>query len=442
MIKLQQEKFDNPKDPHCYDDEPIVIHSISSRVSKNLILLVHGLTGHRYGYWGKMPQFILDDFPQADVGLYFYRTAWKRFGRLKSIDLEQEARVLADSLRSIRLYDAVILVGHSMGGLLAKAAIADLIVRHHTRTLQHIVGLVLLASPQLGSMRVPAWAKLFSRDGRALYPHNETIRRIDTTLNARLSIDRSADPLDKYSVPTWAVIGAEDFWVDALSAGIGIPEQQKMTVRGSHGSIIQPASKDVAPYKFTRECLETSFRPKTGSSDSDEEILLDDASPDDVQNIRDLAVGFFGPDVTPEDVLVGFADAGGILKVVKRVIANGPDRRERFSGYFCAIPLSAQSAEAIKAGTLRGYELKAEHLPADTQATAALYIGAIAARDHYSRAVVLAGLRLHMQFLSTLGTKEFLAKPLTEDGLRLVRKHRFKPLQGDGGINAIYMLRT
>ena len=350
--------------------------------------------------------------------------------------------MLADSLRSVRLYDAVVLIGHSMGGLLAKAAIADLINRNHPLTLQHIAGLVLIACPQLGSKRMPGWLRLFSKDGRALYPHNEMIRRIDTTLNARLSIAESADPLDKYSIPTWAIIAAEDFWVDSLSAGIGIPEPQKMTFRGLHGSIIQPPTKEASTYHFTRDCLATSFRPKRSGGEGDEEILVADASPDDVSNIREMAVEFFGADVSPEDVLVGFAAAKGILKVVKRVIIAGRDRRERFSGYFCTIPLSDESAQAVKAGTLRGYQLNTSHLPPGTETTAALYIGAIAAKDHYSRAIVLEALRLHISYSLALGVREVLTKPLTVEGLRLVRKYRFQPLEGDGGLNNMYALRT
>jgi pimeloyl-ACP methyl ester carboxylesterase len=442
MIKLQQIAFAPPDDLHCYDHEPIVVHARPEQVSRNLVLLVHGLTGHRYGYWNDIPRFILEDLPQADVGLYFYKTALRRFSWFKSIDLEQEARVLADSLRSIRLYDAVVLVGHSMGGLLAKAAIADLINRNHPLTLQHIAGLVLIASPQLGSMRVPGALRLFSKDGRALYPHNEMIRRIDTTLNARLSIAKSADPLDKYSIPTWAIIAAEDFWVDSLSAGIGIPETQKMTFRGLHGSIIHPPTKEAPAYQFTRDCLETSFQPKRGGGEEEEEILVADASPDDVSNIRAMAVEFFGADVSPEGVLVGFAAAKGILKVVKRAINAGLERRERFSGYFCVIPLSGESAQAMKAGTLRGYELNTSHLPTGTATTAALYIGAIAARDHYSRAVVLEALRLHIIYSLALGAKEVLTKPLTREGLRLVRKYGFQPLQGDGGLSEMYIIRA
>src|SRR5450759_2532124 len=119
MIKLQQVSFKEPANVHKFDGEPIVIHARSGRVATSLVLLVHGLTGHRYGYWGNTPRFVLEDVQTADVGLYFYRTAWRRFGLYRSINLEEEATVLADALGQLHLYESVTIVGHSMGGLLA-----------------------------------------------------------------------------------------------------------------------------------------------------------------------------------------------------------------------------------------------------------------------------------------------------------------------------------
>lgn len=442
MIKLQQASFTEPTNLHENDDEPIVIHARSRREATSLVLFVHGLTGHRYGYWGNTPRFVLEDLPTTDVGLYFYRTAWRRFGLFRSIDIEDEARVLADALQQLRLYRTVTIVGHSMGGLLAKIAIADLVSRGHENTLRRVAGLVLMASPQLGSLRVPRLLKVFSRDGRALFPHNKTIQRVDTIFTSRLCLDQAVAPLDKQNIPTWAMVAAEDFWVDALSAGIGVPETQKLTVRGTHGSIINPRHKLADSYVFLRECLSKSLIPGYGIKADAEDIEVENARPEDVVSIRNLAVSFFGEEVTPENVLVQFARAGGIFRVVKRVIVKDGERRERFSGYFCVIPLSVIAATSVKANTLRGGNLTMDHVPASTGETTALYIGAVAARDIYSRAVVLEALRQHVRYSSHLGVREVLTRPLTEDGLRLVKRHGFQPLEGDGGLDELYVLNV
>lgn len=388
MIKFRQASFKEPANLHRYDDEPIVIHARSGRIATSLVLFVHGLTGHRYGYWGNTPRFVFEDVPTADVGLYLYRTAWKRVGFFRSIDLEQEAKVLADALQQLRLYKAVTIVGHSMGGLLAKAAIVDLVNRGHEHALRRVTGLVLMACPQLGSSRVFPILKVFSRDARTLFPHNKTIQRIDTVFAARLCVEQAAAQLNKHNIPTWAVIAAEDFWVDALSAGIGVPEEQKLTVRGAHGDVISPRHKFADSYVFLRECLKTSFMPAQGRSGT-EEIEVEDARPEDVANIRSFAVGFFGEEVTSEDVLVQFAKAGEILRVVKRVIVADGERHEWFSGYFCVIPLTVSASASVKANILRGGELTMNHVSAHPEETKTLYVGAVAARDFYSRAVVL-----------------------------------------------------
>lgn len=330
-----------------------------------------------------------------------------------------------------------------MGGLLAKIAIADLVDRGKENTLRRIAGLVLIASPQLGSLRVPRLLKLFSRDGRALFPHNKTIQHVDTIFSSRLCLVQGAAPLDKQCIPTWAMIAAEDFWVDALSAGIGVPEEQKLTVRGTHSSIISSQHKNADSYLFLHECLSNSLIPGYGIKPDAEDIEVENARPEDVASIRNLAVNFFGEEVTPESVLVQFARAGGIFRVVKRVILKDDERRERFSGYFCVIPLSITAATSVKVKTLRGGNLTIDHVPDTIDETAALYIGAIAAKDGSSRAVVLESLRQHIHYLSHKGgVREVLTRPLTEDGLRLVKKYGFQPLEGGGGLDELYVLNV
>jgi hypothetical protein len=258
--------------------------------------------------------------------------------------------------------------------------------------------------------------------------------------SSRLSVEQAGDPMDRYSIPTWAIAAAEDFWVDALSAGIGIPDQQKCTVRGDHGTIVHPNHKAADSYTFLRDCLDTSFAPG-GNMAAAEEINIEDAKPEDVSNIREMAIRFFGEGVTPEQVLSEFAAIGGVFKVVKRVISTEREKRERFSGYFCVIPLSNRALASLLAGQLRGNELSVEHLPSDHELIAALYIGAVAARDHYSRAVVLEALRLNIRYALAFGVRQVLTRPLTSDGLRIVKKHSFQPVRNEG-IGQLYKLEN
>lgn len=432
MKRIEQPEYREPDDLRANDNFPLVVHAQPGRLNPNLVILIHGLTGHRYGYWGQMPKFLFEDLNNTDIGLYFYRTALKRFNIFKSIDLQEEGKVLADELRRLKFYGTIALVGHSMGGLLAKAAIASLIERNLQQQLKKISGLLLLASPQLGSFRVPSWAMLLSRDGRALYPHNDLIRRINTAFSSRLSLDQTEDPRGRFTIPTWALIGAEDYWVDALSADIGIPEQQKLTIRTGHGGVKAPTDRSDESYTYVRDCLEITLKPRASLESEEEEISVEDASISNVAAIRTIATSFFGEEVTPVGVLEDFTQAKGILVVVKRIITNTQERRERISGYMCLIPITKQVYSDICEGRIRGADLSTDHVPTTRPETFAIYIGGVAASDFYSRAVVLEALRLRINYERELGVRHFLTRPVTNDGLRLTRRNHFKPVNGKG----------
>jgi hypothetical protein len=88
-------------------------------------MFIHGLGGTRYRTWTPegqdprkvgFPKFLHEDIPTLDVGLYAYRTALGRLKWWRSIELEDEAEVLADRLRDCaKVYRSIILVGHSIG---------------------------------------------------------------------------------------------------------------------------------------------------------------------------------------------------------------------------------------------------------------------------------------------------------------------------------------
>ncbi len=173
---LDQDEFTDPTDRALLDrlnDEPLVIHH-KSKGGGGLIIFVHGLGGNRYGEqstWGNFPEFIYEDASQFDVGLYEYRTLLRRVKFWESVSLSDEARVFAGIIRDVADYQTIFLIGHSMGGLLCMAAIADLINTNQKEALSRIGGLILMATPQTGSQRVLTPLSWLSKDFYALKPH-------------------------------------------------------------------------------------------------------------------------------------------------------------------------------------------------------------------------------------------------------------------------------
>lgn len=265
MERFVGEEYSHPENHTTLLDEPLCIHQrCNPTENKNLILFVHGLEGSRYGAnstWGNFPSFIFEDLPDADIGMYQYRTGTGRLFSSKSVSLNDEARVLADLIRDqLKTYDGIMFVGHSMGGLLCKATIHKLIQRGGLETLARISGLILMATPQLGSLRMPGFLSTFSNDARALKPHGDLVTQINRTFEDHVALDEHDHTLRKTTIPTWAVEGVHDYWVDTLSSSIGLASSRRKVVRGSHTSIVKPRDRDADGYRWVKERIITAFR--------------------------------------------------------------------------------------------------------------------------------------------------------------------------------------
>lgn len=255
MKKIPQTQFEDP-DPKAVAEEPLVIHQKMGTTNNQLIIFVHGLGGSRYGdksTWEKFPQFIFEETMQLDVGLYEYQTLFRRLRFWKSVSLKDEAKIFAHIIRDeLPNYKAVILVGHSMGGLLCKAVISYLI-NSEKDVLSRIGGLILIATPQLGSTRVLTFLSWFSSDFWALRTHGELVAEVNDMFENHLYLDERINAVDKTIIPTWAVLGASDFWVDQLSAGIGLVSSRKKLVHGSHTEVVKPKSIESDVYSWVRD---------------------------------------------------------------------------------------------------------------------------------------------------------------------------------------------
>jgi len=255
---IVQDKFMIPSGPGLkeYRRESLVIHQRTRQTAnRTLLIFAHGLNGDRYETWQRFPEFVFEDFPLIDIGLYGYSTGFSRIVSRRSIRLVDEARVLSHILREARLYEKFILVGHSMGGLLCKMVVADLLKSQNTKTLKQIKGLFLLATPQAGTLKMSLLPQWLGSDISALKPHGVIVQDVDRVFQNHLCLDESISRKDKISLPTWAIQGASDIWVDPLSSGLSLPENQIQLVHGSHTSIVKPAHKETDAYRFFRNRL-------------------------------------------------------------------------------------------------------------------------------------------------------------------------------------------
>jgi len=234
-------------------------HGRAEAVPTSAMLFIHGLHGDRYATWGRLPQLLYPEF-EADFVFYSYRSGIQRLGG-SAPDLPKRARYLADAIRDSP-YDRIILIGHSLGGLLAKAVVRDLIASRNRSlsdrpTVRALRGLFLLATPQAGTSRVPRAFASLNADLRALRAFSdvatETAQFFTDNVNTLFP-----SPTDYeegiVNLPTFAVLATEDAWVPELSAGLGLPRTQTKLVTATHGRSVKPfdESSDIVPWLLQR----------------------------------------------------------------------------------------------------------------------------------------------------------------------------------------------
>ncbi len=265
--RLTQDAFERLASGSTHAKEPLVVHTHASapETTQNVIF-VHGLNGRRYSTWGKFPDLLFEDYPSIDVGLYDYASGLRRVRRGTSMRLRDHATLLAEAIRE-EDYAQTVLIGHSMGGLLCMAAVQKMIdsefrTKDGTPTIDRVAGVVLMASPLAGSLRVVPPFSWLSSDGRVLQAHSELVHQINECFANKLVINCTAEGSigRRHCVPTFAVVGLRDKWVDRYSSGVSIPANQKKHVAGTHTSITKPSGREDDVYNWVRlrimDCLE------------------------------------------------------------------------------------------------------------------------------------------------------------------------------------------
>jgi pimeloyl-ACP methyl ester carboxylesterase len=259
MKLITQSSFKAPHDQSSVANESLIIHTHQDRADNhNLIIFVHGLGGSRYGTWGLFPELIFANFPHVEVGLHSYRTLFRRYKLWRSISLDEEAAVLGDQIRDdLTDYQTVILFGHSMGGLLCMASIAYLASSNQKEALNRIGGLILAGTPQTGSLKIPWLATWLSLDFRALKAHGQFVTNTLISIKNHVTLDTDGlSSASRVVIPTRAMFGVLDLWVDPLSARINLPDARVRRLNLSHTQIVKAVSTDSENYKYAAFCLQ------------------------------------------------------------------------------------------------------------------------------------------------------------------------------------------
>jgi hypothetical protein len=145
-----------------------------------------------------------------------------------------------------------------MGGLLCQAAVVNMIEQNDLDLASKLRGMILLGVPQAGTLWVSGLTGIMSRfssDASALKAHGPLVTRIQSVIRSELCTDTSVMQPNKLLVPTFAIRGTEDTWVDEFSAGLNLPANQRRVVSATHTELAKPLSVTSPIFEQFRACL-------------------------------------------------------------------------------------------------------------------------------------------------------------------------------------------
>ncbi|MEM7765181.1 MAG: alpha/beta fold hydrolase [Pseudomonadota bacterium] len=209
--------------------------------AKRVILFVHGLKSSA-ATWQPFIEaaYGCHALNACDFAAFEYHTAF--LGRVRfpfrKVDAEDWARVLADTIEhqliSQNDYDDIILVGHSMGGLVCKMAIRDLADEGNVEAIEHIHSVFTYATPHFGSDRAFAPVAALSYDVSFLRANSKPVQALQRFWNTRVGADKD------FQLHERAIVSASDEVVPVVSGSGGLSQKHIFHVATSHTEIHRP----------------------------------------------------------------------------------------------------------------------------------------------------------------------------------------------------------
>ncbi len=235
-------------------ENPVRFANSQGGPATGAVLFVHGFSGKGVTTWSGFPEALQDD---ADLESYDYHF-WQYDSTLNLTyavqkffwqddpnitTLGQQLRTLLDS--SFGGYEKLVLVGHSMGGLVIQSLLLEEIARQREVHLDRVTEVVLFATPSGGlhKARFGSFLKNQVADMSDLGPFITNLRAAWKEL-----IDDRRDATDKpWRFRLTLVAGTKDKFVPPESALDPFPFDEHEFVSGNHAELVKPTKVGAQP---------------------------------------------------------------------------------------------------------------------------------------------------------------------------------------------------
>jgi pimeloyl-ACP methyl ester carboxylesterase len=214
---------------------------------RRLILFLHGLGGSSAASWGKFKELLEADDDLVGLEVAFLEqpsSPWRAWTSPVAAEIGTLAGALATDLEeSFSQFDQILLVTHSMGGLVARKWLTRLLMKKITT---NVAGIVFFAVPHEGSSlaRVLVRLSVDHKQLQQLTPKSPFLTELN---EAWVNLDCAG------AMPIWNVAAARDGCVAPSSAApLWIGGRSRTLAEKDHRSVIKPADAEDKAFKIVK----------------------------------------------------------------------------------------------------------------------------------------------------------------------------------------------
>ncbi len=267
--------------------------SIGNGNPQSAVLFVHGIGGS-YWTWNKFSLHLEKNWEEVDsFGLeydeYYVNQGWmyktpvlsflqKIWKILRGPDLQKLSQHLGTVINEVcHEYENVIIIAHSMGGLVARKYIVDIL--KETKSTGKVKALITYATPHQGSVLANYYLILCYYFLGSFIKNSMQVTQLSkgndfiSTLNKMWSDLRVEDKIDFERV-----VGFDDWVVDVNSAAYNWDSNVRAIANKNHFTIIKPVQKKDPAFMVTYNYLKHFKNNLEMKAENEEDYNLDKES--------------------------------------------------------------------------------------------------------------------------------------------------------------------
>ena len=234
-----------------------------------LIVFVHGFNSGKDTAWGEFPAFLTDDPDFVDFNIHRFGYPTKICAQVSDIRNEGQllASYLSDLLTSTRpKRRQVMLVGHSMGGLVILHALLQLERDQYQLLKDADLKVLTFGTPYLGVENTDFLLLLCNnKQVKDMYVLNDDLGQLSREWTQRFNQRPAVGKRETPQIPLYAFRGTRDRFVTPSSA-CGYPQTPCEVVDGDHESIVKPTSRTHLAYTKLRHLAAQTKVPPTSKN--------------------------------------------------------------------------------------------------------------------------------------------------------------------------------